>query len=1017
MTRCKNPRSSQTAKASSIAQVFNLLHRRCAIGKPLLIFIGCASLLQRIAAAEPAIDATQLPRVPPVEPANVLQTFQIKPGFQLDLVAAEPLVVDPIAMSFDENGRLFVVEMRDYSERRDERLGRIRLLIDNDGDGRFDKSTVYADGLPWPTAVICYGGGVFVGCTPDIFYFKDTNGDAVADEKRVVYTGFAQGGRDAIYGKERLNVQGLLNSFNWTLDNRIHGASGTMGGFVHRPGSANGIEVRGKDFSFDPRNLDDLRLETGGGQHGLSFDNSGRKFVCHNSSHIRLAMYEQHYASRNPYHIMPPALLDIPADGPSAEVFRISPEEPWRVIRTAWRVSGKVSGPIEGGGRSSGYFTSATGITIYRGNAFPADFLGDAFIADVGSNLIHRKKLYPKGASLIAKRPADEQKVEFIASRDLWFRPVQFANAPDGALYVADMYREVVEHPWSIPESIKKHLDLNSGNDRGRIYRIVPESFIQPRPPQLGKASPAELVAALAHPNGWHRDTATRLIYERQDKAAIPLLAKGTASALGRLHVLSALAGLNALTAEHLLKAFEDKDEAVRARAVRLCERLLAEPNGAAVRLRTKLTKLSDDPSIRVRQQLAFTLGELPAPAKLDSLAKIIHHDAGEKWIESAVLSSLREGAGSLFTLLAGKPVSNQAAMDKFLAELLTVVGTANDERDLPLAVQALEKMNQSVFPLANALASGMERARSSKANISTFVEKLTPRAMELAGDQRKADAERAPAITFLSHTTFSKSGQILLELLGANEASAVQLASLRALSRFSDASLAAQLIQRWSQYTPNVRAELLDILVARPERAINLLEAIKQRNIQISELSAAQTQALRAHSNEGVRESASRILAKPNAGLRDVIIEAFQPALALQGNAGRGKDLYLARCASCHRAGTNGNLVGPDMVSVKNAGKEKLLINILDPNREVPPQYVAYNLETKDGEALVGLISNEATSNVSIVQANGAAVSVLRSQIKSLNSQKQSLMPEGLEAGMSVEQMADLLEFVLTLR
>ncbi len=161
--------------------------------------------------------------------------------------------------------------------------------------------------------------------------------------------------------------------------------------------------------------------------------------------------------------IFGPAAVDIAGDDPAAEVFRISPDEPWRV-------AGTVQGLIEGGGRASGYFTAATGITIYRGNAFSSEFDGDAFVADCGSNLIHRKKVRPDGVGFKAERPADEQKVESLASTDNWFRPVQLANGPDGALYVADMYREVIEHPWSLPESIKKHLDLNSGNDRGRIY-------------------------------------------------------------------------------------------------------------------------------------------------------------------------------------------------------------------------------------------------------------------------------------------------------------------------------------------------------------------------------------------------------------------------------------------------------------------------------------------------------------------------------------------------------------------
>src|SRR5205085_1198401 len=189
--------------------------------------------------AELRVEDKDLPRVPATEPDNAVSTIQVRDGFRVELVASEPLIVSPVAMAFDENGRLFVVEMRDYSERRDERLGRIKLLEDTDGDGRFDKSTIFAENLPWPTALFYYTGGLFVGSTPDIWYFKDTNNDGVADEKKLVFTGFAQGPNDSSYGGGRLNVQGLFNSFNWTLDNRIHGASGTMGGLVHSADSTN----------------------------------------------------------------------------------------------------------------------------------------------------------------------------------------------------------------------------------------------------------------------------------------------------------------------------------------------------------------------------------------------------------------------------------------------------------------------------------------------------------------------------------------------------------------------------------------------------------------------------------------------------------------------------------------------------------------------------------------------------------------------------------------------------------
>src|SRR5687767_2607915 len=256
-------------------------------------------------AAEPEPDPAQLPRIPPTEPAGALSTFKVKPGFRVELAAAEPNVRDPVALSFDEYGRMYVVEMRDYSERRDERLGTVRLLEDADNNGTFEKSTVFADNLPWPTAVICYDGGIFVASSPDILFLRDTDGNRKADERRVVFTGFGK-------GVERLNVQALPNSFNWTLDNRIHGASGPNGGQITRPDAPEmaAVELRGRDFSFDPRTFE-FRAETGGSQHGLTFDNYGRKFVCNNSTHIQTLMYEERYAVRNTVYSLPRALVDI----------------------------------------------------------------------------------------------------------------------------------------------------------------------------------------------------------------------------------------------------------------------------------------------------------------------------------------------------------------------------------------------------------------------------------------------------------------------------------------------------------------------------------------------------------------------------------------------------------------------------------------------------------------------------------------------------------------------------------
>ena len=437
--------------------------------KLVAIFVSVAFPLS---AAEPVPDPKELPRIPFTAAKDARKTFTVKEGIELQLAAAEPLVVDPVAMCFDEFGRLFVVEMIGYSERQHEKLGRVRRLVDTNGDGRFDQSTIFAKGLAWPTALFCSKGGVYVGVTPDLFFFKDTNGDGVSDVQKKIFTGF---------GKSRLNVQGIFNSLRWGLDNRIHGATAHNGGDITQPDTdGKPVSLRGRDFSFDPRTLE-FRAESSTAQHGMSFDDFGRKFVCSNSSHIQAILYHSRYAGRNPHYALPSQRVSIAADGAAAPVFRLSPDEPWRIVRTRWRIAKAVRGPVEGGGRVSGYFTAATGITIYRGDALGKAFRGNAFIADAGSNLIHRKLLRYDGVQPIAVRPKDEQQREFIASTDNWFRPVQFANAPDGCLYVADMYRETIEHPWSIPLSIKKHLDLNSGNNRGRIWRIAPKGFKSPK--------------------------------------------------------------------------------------------------------------------------------------------------------------------------------------------------------------------------------------------------------------------------------------------------------------------------------------------------------------------------------------------------------------------------------------------------------------------------------------------------------------------------------------------------------
>lgn len=992
-----------------IIQLVNL--RYAAMKSPvylalLEIFLCCAL---NSWAAEPTVTSNDLPRFPAIEPRDALKTFHIKKGFHLEIAACEPNIASPVAMSFDENGRLFVVEMIDYSERREENphLGRIRMLEDADGDGIYEKSTVFADNLPWPTAVFCYNGGIFVGATPDILYLKDTDGDGKADVRETVFTGFAE-------GVKRINVQGMLNSFIWGLDNRIHGATSGNGGVgrsLKHP-EIKPLDLHGRDFVIDPRTLT-MASEAGGGQHGLSFDDQGRRFACNNSDHIRLFMYDDRYASRNPFYTMPACLASIAVDGPAAEVYRISPEEPWRVIRTRWRVAGLVGGPIEGGGRASGYFTGATGTTIYRGDAFPQEYLDNAFVGDAGGNLVHRKILIPDGVGLKAERAPGEEKVEFMASTDTWFRPVQFANGPDGAFYVIDMYREIIEHPWSLPENIKKFLDLNSGNNRGRIYRIVPDGFKRPKQPHLGNASIQELVATLESPNGWHRDTASRLLYERQDKSAVPLLAhllSDSKFSLARLHALHALDGLGALNDNHILTALNDADGVVREHAIKLSEKFFA--NGMPPeKLLSKLQQLATDPSIRVRYQLAFTLGEIKGPQKLAPLAAIAKQDLESSWTQAAILSSLAEGAADLFQMLSGDAtVRDSRAGQEFLRQLASLVGAHHDKKEIAQVLEFISNASDPAiqFALVRALSEGL---RSLPGDDS--IKKIVDRASQTATDPKQSEPTRVLAIQLLGSTGFSQSGPTLLSLLDLQQPQPIQLAALSSLARFNDPAIGPEVTKRWESLTPRLRTEAVTVLLARTDRATALLRAIEAGTIRPSVLTTAQTKFLRGHSDKSVHELAARVFSSQPTSTRQQAIDSFLPAIDLKGDPIHGKKIYEERCISCHRLGGEGHALGPDLVTVKNSGKEKMLVNILDPNREVRPDYIAYVVETKDGDSFIGIVVNETATTVTIRQAYGKENAINRSNIQKMQSQGQSLMPEGLEAGLKPQDLANLMEYI----
>src|SRR5437867_215740 len=517
----------------------------------------------------------RLPGIAPTHARDAAKTFRVLDGFRMDLLAAEPLVASPVAMAYDENGRAYVCEMRDYpytdkahhqrnqENPTDAAIGVVRLLEDTDGDGVFDKSTIFADGLSWPTGLACWKGGVFVAATPDIWYLKDTDGDGKADIRRKVFSGF-----------RKLNVQAVMNNLVWGLDNHIHGAGGSNGGQI-RPGDkpdAKPLVMTRNDFRFDPV-TEQFELLSGGARFGGTFDDWGHRFLCDIRNPAQHVVLPQRYLARNPYLAARGPLHDMAESGDQLPVYRISPPEPWRVLRAKrWAGERDIVMP-----RSelvgAGVVTSSSGVTSYRGAAYPENYRGNVFVCECAGNLLYRLQVTPDGPTFKATR-VDGQ-AEMVASTDNWFRPVNFVNAPDGTLHVVDMYRENIEHPWSIPDDIHAAVDLESGRERGRIWRLTPPNFTPPKTPRLGHATTVELVATLENPHSWWRETAQRLVFERHDQSAVPALRKMLRrgrTAQARLHALWTLAGLNSLNDEDVLAGLEDQAPGARENAVKLAE-------------------------------------------------------------------------------------------------------------------------------------------------------------------------------------------------------------------------------------------------------------------------------------------------------------------------------------------------------------------------------------------------------------------------------------------------------------
>ncbi|MFL6279862.1 MAG: PVC-type heme-binding CxxCH protein [Vicinamibacterales bacterium] len=519
---------------------------------------------------------------PVLSPEEEMKTFFMPPGYHVELVASEPMIEEPILIDWDPDGRMWVIEERGYMQdlpatNEREPIGRISVLEDTDNDGKMDKKTVFMDGLVLPRALKVLDHGVLIGEPPHLWLARDTNGDLKADTKELVVD---------TYGQELGNIEHNANSLTWALDNWMYTSE------------HNGY-LRLKDGKFD------YQPTLSRGQWGATQDDAGRIYRNTNEAALFVDLLPARYFTRNPNLVRTRGLYESLQN---EEVNRVWPVRPTRGVNRGYQ-----EGILRPDGTLA-HFTSVCSPTVYRGDRLPSELYGNVFVAEPAANLVSRIIVSDDGTTLRSKKAYPD--AEFLASTDERFRPVYLSSAPDGTLYVVDTYHGIIQHKGFITEYLRDQIlsrKLDRPNGNGRIYRIVHDTTRRDTRPALSKATPAQLVEVLSHPNGWWRDTAQRLLVERGDRSIAKSLTDKAEHAPDwrtRLHALWTLDGLDAIEPATVTRALEDSSRDVRVSALQLSERWLSQPNHP---IQAAVLKRTGDSDWAVRRQLAATLGAFPA--------------------------------------------------------------------------------------------------------------------------------------------------------------------------------------------------------------------------------------------------------------------------------------------------------------------------------------------------------------------------------------------------------------------
>ncbi len=942
--------------------------------------------------------------------------FQIEPGFEMALVASELLIKDPVDLEFNEQGEAWVLEMPGYPF--GDQQSRIVILQDTNGDGVFDQQQLFADSLQQASSLLLYKKGALVAAPPYLLYVADWDGNKQADAIDTLMGGFATG-----------NLQHNFNGLTYGLDGWIYAANGGNSGQPYWwDDSLNRVDLRGEDFRFHLEQKKLERLGESSGGFGLAINEWGHVFETHNLEHISQLVFPSRYmqGALLPFEHTLHNISDHEENGLS-RIYPIGEQE------------SRVNHPEQ-----SGYFSGACGITYYGGAALGTAMENTVWVADVVLNLIHIDKINPQGSGFSASRLF--QKRDFLASTDRSFRPVNMAVGPDGAMYVVDMHRDVIEHPEWIPDEIEKDLDLNGGKDKGRIYRISLENG-QSDPVDFSLLQSTEgLARALTHANQWARNTAHRLLLESSNlpEAEIAALLKNP-QPTSRLHAAWLLHTHHLLKEEMLQLLLRDESAVVRENALRMAEDYLVQSN----QLWTEVQHRMSDGNDRVRMQAALSISTLPVDflkAHEEELTETFAKDAGlpaDEWLVGAWALAARPVAPTLFNRLlrntrepkheellkalariAGNEPTSLAQMIATISEptvplslkrsVVAEWANAPITRLPPASIKSIEQLETTEdLPLITSLA--RMRQQLGLPPSPAFIS-LSRQAATMLADTSLADTIRLAHLQLLAYVPFHEKEPALFQCLNNSEPLAIQENALRQLSVVNNQVVGRKLVDLWSTLGPQARKWASDLLLYNEIHHDALLTALEQKQIGIGEMNfdlERRRTLLWWTDDARTRQRAEALFSDAGVTSRAQALASMKEALTLPGMAATGHEVFIRVCSQCHVFGNEGKNVGPVLSEIGRKSKETLLHDILDPNAAVDTRYINHRVETKDGRVRLGIVERETDQHITVVKMGGEKETIAKADIKKFNSLGTSLMMEGLESSLTLQEMADLLAFL----